>query len=275
MPLRRRRRGGTTAIAMMRDEEDIVAETAAHMLGQVDEVIVLLNGSSDRTGAILEGLGVTVIDDPEVGFYQSAKLTRLARSLTTEWVVPFDADEVWVSASGERLGEVLEALPRAALVCEASVLVHVPTNLDPEGPPVASMQYRRPRAEMHRSVACRVADELTILPGAHGARYGNRLVLKAAGLIEMRHYPARSPEQLIRKIRNGAEAYAATDLPNAATHRWCQQAKLTDDELREVFATFHFSEGAKGLVHDPCPLSSAWAPPTHTRHPPAREESII
>jgi glycosyltransferase involved in cell wall biosynthesis len=250
----RRRRGGTTAIAMVRDEEDIVGETVAHMAEQVDEVVVLDNRSRDRTREILDAIGVSVIDDPEVGFYQSAKLTRLARSLSTEWVVAFDADEIWLTSSGAPIKEVLADLPRAAMVCEATVLVHVPTGLDPDGPPVASMHYRRPRIEAHRSIACRVRDDLTILAGSHGAKYGERLALKADGLIEVRHYPARSPEQLIRKIRKGAEAYAATDLRAAATHRWREQAKLSDEELREVFRAFHFSEDAEGLVHDPCPL---------------------
>ncbi len=249
----RRRRAGTTAIAMMCEEEDIVAETVAHMVGQVDEVIVILNRSRDGTAAILEGLGVKVIADPEIGFYQSAKLTRLARSLKTEWVVPFDADEIWLSSSGERLGDVLGALPRTAMVCEATVLVHVPTGLDPAGPPVASMAYRRRLIEANRSVACRVSDDLTIASGCHRAVYGDRLVLGASGLIEVRHYPSRSPEQLIRKIRNGAEGYSATDLPNRDTHRWREQAKLTDEQLHEVFRRFHFSEDAAGLIHDPCP----------------------
>jgi glycosyltransferase involved in cell wall biosynthesis len=244
---------------MMRDEEDIVRESVAHMAAQVDEVVVLDNRSRDATPDIVRSLGARVVDTPDRGFYQAQRLTELARMLRTEWVVPFDADEIWLTRRREPLSEVLARLPRQALVCEALVFTHVATGLDEPGPPVASIQHRRPEFERHRSVACRVRPDLEITPGLHTARYGGRVVLKADGLVEVRHFPARSPEQLIRKIRNGAEAYEATDLPHAENHRWRRQAELSDEELRELFRAFHFSEDASGLIRDPCPGPAASA----------------
>lgn len=239
---------------MVRDEADIVGETVGHMLSQVDEVVVLDNRSRDNTREILESLGARAIDDPEVGFRQSEKMTRLAHSLDADWVVPFDADEVWQTRGGERIADTLAALPEEAMVCEAEVFAHVATALDAEGPPVRSLAYRRPRPMPHRKVACRVRPTLRLTHGNHGVHYGS-LALKADGLLEVRHFPVRSPEQMIRKIRNHAEAVAATDLPSALGARWRDQAGRSDGELRELFRALHFSDDAEGLVYDPCLLT--------------------
>src|SRR5258706_10050034 len=94
---------------LVKDESDVIADTVAHLLSQVDEVIVADNLSTDGTRDLLETMPVTVIDDREVGYYQSAKMTKLARLALShghEWVVPCDADEVWYSLFG-RLADVL------------------------------------------------------------------------------------------------------------------------------------------------------------------------
>jgi len=104
----------TAAISMMRDEEDICYWTAKHMLTQVDKVIVIDNASVDSTGTILRDLGVEVIDDADTSYYQSRKMTWLAQRAQRDgfdWVIPFDADEVWYYPFG-RIGIILILLLR-------------------------------------------------------------------------------------------------------------------------------------------------------------------
>jgi hypothetical protein len=74
------------------------------------------------------------------------------------------------------------------------------------------------------------------------------------GELEVRHYPYRSPEQMIRKARNGAAAYAATDLPETVGQHWRDYGRLTDEQIGEVFRRYFWSADpeADGLVHDPC-----------------------
>ena len=239
------------AVSMVKDEADIVATTVGHMLGQVDHVIVADNGSTDGTREILEQLGAEVVDDPEPGYFQSRKMTNLAcRALAAgaEWVIPFDADEVWVTEG--RLAPALAALPPEALIAEASVYDHVATHAPGLSP------WRRAEVLPLRKVACRPRYGFEIAQGNHAAHYpGEPHPLTVTGLLEVHHYPHRSPEQMIRKARNGAAAYAATDLPETTGAHWRQWGTLSDDQLREVFFEHYFSGDpeADGLVFDPWP----------------------
>src|SRR5881394_2910564 len=104
------------AVAMVKDEADIIQATVCHMLTQVDQVIVADNMSTDGTRNILDSLlvlnslPVEVVDDNDPAYYQSSKMTHLARLAYlrgADWVVPFDADELW-TANGATVKETLE-----------------------------------------------------------------------------------------------------------------------------------------------------------------------
>jgi len=243
----------TFAVSMMKDERDIVRTTIARMMGQVDRVLVADNGSTDGTRQILERFDIDLIDDPEPGYYQSQKMTHLARVAMergAEWIVPFDADEIWITADRERrIADVLAELPPEAMVADASVLDHVAVL----GSDRLS-EWRRSEILPLRKVACRAAEGLTIEQGNHGARYeGVSHPLRVSGLLEVRHFPYRSPAQMIRKARNGAAAYAATDLPEHVGAHWRGYGRLTDEQITEVFHQYFATADPKGdgLVHDP------------------------
>ena len=78
----------------------------------------------------------------------------------------------------------------------------------------------------------------------------------------------RSVEQFVSKVRNGAAAYAATDLPPAVGAHWRQYGQILDTQgeagIEEIFKTWFYREDpTEGLViHgeqqqalalDPCP----------------------
>lgn len=241
------------AVSVVKDEVDIIERTVGHMLSQVDAVLIADNGSTDGTRDILESLPVLLRDDPEVGYYQSRKMTALAheaRAKGADWVIPFDADEVWTSYEG-RIADALSALPEDALICEATVLDHVATG----GADVLS-PWRRPEQLPLRKVAVRAHPRLVIHQGNHGAVFkGIDHPLRATGMLEVRHFPYRSAKQMISKARNGAAAYAATDLDESVGKHWRDYGKLTDAEIHEVFAKYFWSVDpeADGLVYDPAP----------------------
>lgn len=225
---------------MVRDEADIIGTVIGHMQGEVDYLIVADNGSTDGTREILEAAGVEVVDDPEIGYYQSEKMTALscrAMRRGAEWIIPFDADEVWAAGKG-RIADVLRSLPGEAHIAEATLIDHVATGIDPEGgSPIESMPWRRTTQAPLRKVAVRARAGLIIHQGNHSASFEDVThPLTVTGELEIRHFPYRSEQQFIRKARNGAEAYAATDLPEEAGAHWRGYGRILNEQGEDACA---------------------------------------
>ena len=256
------------AVAMVKDERDIVEFTLRRMARQVDFQIVADNGSADGTLELLHDLArelpLTVLDEPRVGYYQSERMTALAM-LTAEqgatWIVPFDADEVWLPRSCGRIADILEGLPANVLTAEALLFDHVATARDRDNPdPMKRMGWRRATLAPLRKVACRPIAGLTIHQGNHGATFaGVRHPPAVTTALEVRHYPYRSVAQVVSKVRNGAAAYAATDLPEDVGGHWRAYGRILAEQgeegLAEQFRTWFWSadpESDSSLVYDPC-----------------------
>src|SRR5207248_1347715 len=95
------------------NEIDIIEAFVRHTLALVDRLVVLDNGSSDGTLAVLralqaEGLPLDLVEDPTPGMYQAQRMTRLLREWAVgrhgaDWVLPLDADEFLVVPEGASL----------------------------------------------------------------------------------------------------------------------------------------------------------------------------
>lgn len=270
---------GVWAITMVRDEADIVASTVAHMLDEVDRVLVADNLSTDATPEILaelvdhHGDRLRVVPDLDPAYRQSAKMTelaQLARHLWGEgWVVPFDADEWWYSPFG-RIADVLEGVPERHHVVPAALYDHVATGLDPEHPdPIRRIGWRRPDPAPLPKVAARLRPDLVIEQGNHGAHFEAFEPGRFDSLLVVRHFPYRSVEQLVRKVRNGAAAYrAAPDLPAEFGSHWRSWGDLLDSQgeeaIAELFRRWYWranpgkpltieGERQPALLYDPAP----------------------
>jgi glycosyltransferase involved in cell wall biosynthesis len=239
------------AVMLVRDEADVVGFTVSHLFAEgVDHVLVYDNRSEDATPEILRGFGdrVTVLDDPEVGYYQDRKTSELALmayGMGAEWVLPCDADEVFY-AHGSTLAEFFAG-------CEADVVTacvwdHVATDDDDpaELNPFVRISQHRQFPQRLAKVAFRAHPLAKVAMGNHdvdrpGARRGG---------LYARHFQYRSYEQMVRKLRNGREAYEASTLdPSYGTH-WRDGGLRSDAE--------HWREWRRlceepGLIEDVAP----------------------
>jgi glycosyltransferase involved in cell wall biosynthesis len=254
---------GVAAVMMVRDEADIIRPVIEHLLAQVDAVYVSDNRSVDGTRDILNSLHdenpgrIVLRDDPEIGYWQADKMTVLARLAFNEgytWIVPCDADEWWTTTTSWTIRDMLEAQALDVQIVTADLYNYVPTALDnpEESNPVRRIQWRQPAPGALPKVAARAHRSLKIRPGNHDVEYGTKKTLRVGGLL-VRHFTWRDEDQYVRKIRNGVEAYAATDLHPSLGQHWRMWEGHTDDDIREHFRTWFYKidPHADGLVHDP------------------------
>lgn len=257
-------------LAMVRDEADIIAGTITHMAGEVDALVVADNRSIDGTREILHKLAtdlpvpLEVVDDLDPAYYQSVKMSALAARVAEQhgrdlWIVPFDADELWYSNAG-RIRDVLAGLPLN--VAEAALFNHFRTALDVDDPdPFRSMVWRTAEPAGLGKVAFRWRPGARIEQGNHDVHLPDDVLtgMRSSGLLALRHFPYRSPDQFVSKAHNGAEAYALTDLPADIGAHWRAYGEMLTrygpDYVRGVYGEhfYYRSPPDRGLVLDPAP----------------------
>lgn len=250
------------AVTMVKNEADVIETTIRHMSAQVDHVVVADNGSIDGTRELLAHLPCEVLDDPDPAYWQSKKMTALAHYAGdvhgAQWIVPFDADELWLA----RQGTVRDTLAvTTSRVVPAWVFDHVATDADdPSLPPMRAMRHRmRERTPLHK-VAARYRPDMVVEMGNHQVTYpGIDAPSVAWDLLEVRHFPIRSPQQYLRKARQGAAALDLTDLDYTTGQHWRDWARLVDERgeqaLTDAFLDHWFyRHDDPRVVLDPVPL---------------------
>lgn len=259
------------AITMMRDEEDVAGYVLRHMVSEgFDGIIVADNMSTDETRAQLEAVAreascrVIIQDDPVVGYFQSAKMTKLARQaaeLGATHIVPFDADEIWYHPT-QRIGDFLRGLAPHIGFAPAQLTNHFPSAQDTESPnPFESIVWRDKVPASLPKIAFRYDPDAVIEQGNHVVHLGRGQPADALWELQIRHFPYRSEEQFVRKARNGKQAYdAAPSLPQEMGSHWrsyggvveTHGARAAADHFKAHF--WYADPAARGLVRDPAPF---------------------
>lgn len=234
-------------VSMFKDEEDIAASTVGHLLAEgVDHLIIADNLSTDGTRDILESFEhVTVVEDFVEGYYQAAKMTALAHragALGAEWIIPFDADELW-SATRGTIAESLRYAEHDVQWVEG--YYHIPHADDPaETDPVRRMVHRRAGRDCPQSkVAFRYHPSIAIHPGNHNVDHPSSPTShedpnRGRGLLAFREFQYRSYEHYVRKVRNGKAVYDATDQHELLGIHWRRLGAMTDAELEAEWARY-------------------------------------
>jgi len=259
----------TYGVTMVRDEGDIIEGTIRHMHAEVDGLLIADNRSIDGTRELLKVLAdelpnVTVVDDLDPAYYQAAKMTALAARAAADfgaaWIVPFDADELWVAPAG-RIADVLAELSGPNVV-RAAIYNHFRTGLDTADPdPFRSMVWRMAQPAELGKVAFRWRPGAEIHQGNHGVTLPHDLYPGAprTGLLQLHHFPYRSESQFITKAANGAEAYRLTDLPPDMGAHWRSYGEILDRHGEAVLRAsyqehfMHWLPTEVGMVRDPAP----------------------
>lgn len=251
----------TFGVGMFKDEADIAGHTIEHMLGQVDDIIVIDNGSTDGTREILAEFPITVIDDNGIAYHQSDRMNRLAAQAAADgadWVVPFDADEWWYCPHADRIADRLVDLGRFAVV-RAGLYDHRATAADPDEPnPFWRMGWRNRKSGPLPKVAFRPVLTARLGMGNHAVEYPR--VDAVEGELVVRHFPYRSVDQFVSKVRNGAAAMAATTMPEATCAHWRRYGAILDaggpagiEEIFRKWFWFDRPDQRQDLIFDPAP----------------------
>jgi glycosyltransferase involved in cell wall biosynthesis len=243
------------AVMMVRDEADIIRHTLDHLLAEgIDKIIVADNLSVDDTRHILATYEIdhpdriVVLEDDEPGYYQDRKMTELARYAHkhhgAEWILPCDADERFYSPTGT-LAEFFASCTHD--IVTASGWDHIVTDDDDptEQNPFRRITHRRVGPQKLPKVAFRYDPEAWIDFGNHAVFHHPGV--KGAGL-KYRHFQYRSFEQMCQKLRQGKEAYDATNLHPTYGAHWREGGALSDDELWRKWRRLCEEPG---LVDDP------------------------
>jgi hypothetical protein len=226
------------AVSTVRNEAPIIEACVRHLLAEgVDEVLIA-DSSTDATTAIILGRlqgetgRIRWYEDTDPYHQQQAWIDRLAAEALADWIIPFDADEFWLTTSGEPLAKVLAGCPERKLYAQ---LWH---HLDP------NRKYAEP--ERLPKVAYRWSPEAHIAPGNHDVSLPGGL----PGLLEIRHYQYRGFEHYCRKVqeRNATLAPHARVRGDGAHHTRLEGA--SEEQLRAAWEELT----GKETVHDPIPV---------------------
>jgi glycosyltransferase involved in cell wall biosynthesis len=223
-------------ITMVKNEEDILEYVLKHLLEEeIDNIIVADNLSTDNTKDILLDLSrqyknIEVLEDTEPAYYQSEKMTNLAHYAArcgAEWIVPFDADEVWYSTTGDTLGATLRSMKEDVAV--AKVYDHYPIQVNTEeSNPIKSIVHKEIVEELFPCVAFKYDINIQIALGNHDVLKDG---MRNYSDIEIRHFQYRSFDQFKRKLRNGKKALELSNLSEITGTHWRYLGGLNDEDL--------------------------------------------
>jgi glycosyltransferase involved in cell wall biosynthesis len=264
-------------ITMVRNEFDVIEFCIEHHLAQgLDYIFVCDNGSTDGTLEYLQNKSnndsrVVLYEEP--GDYHQQKiinhLSNLAYQNGCEWVVPFDADEIWFSK--ETLKESLSKIKEASVKVLLKDFIQSSDIINPKIDTYLSINWRLPdglekldlqnitngtrsmiESPSFYKYIVKTSPELNIFPGAHGFTGQDSEYYEGPEFIAY-HMPIRSYKALQSKAEHGqrlidagypewhgwhVQRYAKIDSSGLLMDEWKRNSQLDGKLIRQNGTTF-------------------------------------
>jgi len=224
-------------ICVVRNDTDVFERSVRHMLDQgVDELFITEGRSTDGTRELCWDLAwnlpITMYDQ-EGPFDQSAMMTDLAHKAGragADWVIPWDADEFWITPDRTPVAKVIDGLTVSKI--QALHYGH------------ADWQRRELASKPLGKVVFRYQPGLTVRNGNHDVEglSGDT----AHGVLEVRELQWRSFDHFCRKVTDRLETLNPTWPAGEAAHYRALDG-ASETQLQEAWDQIRATE----TVHDP------------------------
>ena len=228
-------------VSMVKNEVDIIEYFVRHNLNYLDALIITDNGSVDGTREILtrlkrdDGLPLAIIDDPEMKFLQSEKMTKMVFSADKyfhpDFIFALDADEFIVAQSRGYLETSLANLPPQTAGLLRWKTYVVLEDLQEKGKSLFErIRHRRVKEspEYHKVVIPKnfsdSPDNIVALGNHFVTNKNYRISHQFIPELAIAHFPVRSIRQLKLKILLGWLGYLAQKPKNdeGSCYHWKQ-----------------------------------------------------
>ena len=258
------------AITTIANEESIIGYTLSHLFSQgIDGVIVGLHNSTDMTEHIVmemkdRGRNITIIRLDFAAFYQSrmvTELANLAHSYGADWVLPFDADELFYSE--DKSLSLTDAIRRTLhSVIGVPLINHYATDRDVVSPnPFIAHPWRHVDLNPLAKMIVRFDPSMTIDNGNHRILRGEDPMRAEAEAISVRHFTAIDADRwVVKTIANATALEAGADIPEGVGAHVRLYKKHADVAGRDALKAFYYQHfffplPNNKMVYDPAPYT--------------------